>query len=142
MIKSTKAVEVVGNSQNRIAQGTVITGDVTGAAGFRIDGEIIGTLKTNSKVVIGKDGKIQGTLECTNADIEGAFSGTLKVDELLSLKSTAVIEGEVTTSKLSIEPGATFSATCSMGTAVQSLDSDQKGKIVKGKITKRKNAKG
>jgi cytoskeletal protein CcmA (bactofilin family) len=128
MLKSNKSTEIVGNSQNRIAVGTTITGDIESEAGFRIDGEIIGTLKTTAKVVIGKDGKIEGTLQCTSADIEGTFSGTLKVEGLLSLKSSAVIEGEVITEKLSVEPGATFNATCSMASATQSVNSDQQGK--------------
>ena len=84
MLKSNKPTEIVGNSQNRIAIGTTIIGDIVSEAGFRIDGEIIGTLKTSTKVVIGKDGKIDGTLECISADIEGSFSGTLKVVGLLS----------------------------------------------------------
>ena len=127
-MRSNKSNDIEGNSQNRIAQGTVIKGDIHSEAGFRIDGEIIGTLTTPAKVVIGKDGKIDGTLECSNADIEGAFSGTLKVTSLLSLKSTAQIDGEVTTSKLSVEPGATFNASCSMNTGVKSLDNGKQGK--------------
>jgi len=127
-MKSNKTAETTGNSQNRIAQGTTITGDIISKAGFRIDGEIIGTLKTPDKVVIGKDGKIEGTLECANADIEGSFSGNLIVDGLLSLKSSANIQGDVTTNKLSVEPGATFNASCSMKNGVKSIDSGKKGK--------------
>ncbi|HZJ21271.1 MAG TPA: polymer-forming cytoskeletal protein, partial [Pricia sp.] len=52
--------------------------------------------------------------ECVNADIEGSFNGELLVSDLLSLKSSAVIEGTVEVSKLAVEPGATFNATCSM----------------------------
>jgi|GEM_PF-149750 len=126
MLKSNKPIEIVGNSQNRIAIGTTITGDIVSEAGFRIDGEIIGSLKTSTKVVIGKDGKIDGTLECISADIEGSFTGTLKVEGLLSLKSSATIEGEVVTDKLSVEPGATFNATCSMGGVVKSVSAEKK----------------
>ena len=127
-MKSNRTVETIGNSQNRIAQGTTITGDITSKAGFRVDGEVIGTLKTPDKVVIGKDGKVEGTLECANADIEGTFSGNLNVDGLLSLKSSAVIDGDVVTNKLSVEPGATFNASCSMKNGVKSLDNGKKGK--------------
>ena len=127
-MKSNKNSDVSGNSQNRIAQGTVITGDVISEAGFRIDGEIIGTLKTPAKVVIGKEGKIEGTLECQSADIEGTFTGTLRVEGLLSLKSTAVIEGEVITHKLSVDPDATFNATCKMNNGVKNIDRKANGK--------------
>ncbi len=126
-IKSNKSSEPTAISQNRIAQGTVITGDIESKAGFRIDGEINGTLKTTDKVVIGKDGKIEGTLECQSADIEGVFSGNLLVSGLLSLKSSAHITGEVRTNKLSVEPGATFNASCSMDKSVKSIDSVTQG---------------
>ena len=37
-----------------------------------------------------------------------------EVEGVLSLKSTAVVEGEVYVDKLSIEPGAVFNVTCTM----------------------------
>jgi len=42
--------------QNRIAQGTTIVGDIVSEGGFRIDGNIQGTLKTPGKIVVGKSG--------------------------------------------------------------------------------------
>lgn len=102
-------------NQNRINEGTTITGDIDSKGFFRIDGKIKGNVTTPNKVVIGKNGGIDGTLTCDNADIEGSFSGTLHVKELLSLRATAVINGEVNVGKLSVEPGATFNATCVMG---------------------------
>lgn len=126
---SKKGQMEAGKSQNRISHDTVIEGDVTSKGGFRIDGTINGTLQTAGKVVIGKDGTINGSLECANADIEGNFKGKLNVSGLLTLKSSAIIEGEVFISKLSVEPGATFNATCSMNTGVKNLsDSNKKDK--------------
>jgi cytoskeletal protein CcmA (bactofilin family) len=115
-----------GKSQNRISHGTTINGDVESDGGFRIDGTINGTLKTPGKVVIGKEGKVDGTLECNNADIEGSFSGKLIVQGLLSLKSTATIEGDVFTEKLAVEPGAIFNATCKMESGIKSISTSKK----------------
>jgi cytoskeletal protein CcmA (bactofilin family) len=108
--------------QNRIAQGTTIVGDIVSEGGFRIDGTIQGTIKTPGKIVVGKSGMINGTLEGTNADFEGRFSGKLKLSGVLSLKSSAFIEGEVQVGKLAVEPGATFNAVCSMKGAVKELN--------------------
>ena len=112
------------NEQNRIAAGTVITGDVSAKGCFRIEGTFEGNLKTPGKVVISKGGLLKGTLECGNADIEGNFRGKLIVSEVLSLKSVANIEGEVYASKLAIEPGAVFNATCQMNGAVKKLTTE------------------
>ncbi|UJH69018.1 polymer-forming cytoskeletal protein [Allomuricauda sp. SCSIO 65647] len=108
---------------NRIEKNTKIKGDITSEADFRIDGKLEGNVTTSGKVVIGKDGYIKGKVECVNADIEGKFNGELQVKDLLSLKSSATIEGTVSVSKLAVEPGATFNASCTMGKASTSTSS-------------------
>lgn len=114
--------------QNRISAGTVITGDIKAKGGFRIEGTLKGTLATSGKVVISKGGLIDGTLNCQNADFEGRFTGKLMVHEILTLRSSAVIEGEVIAGKLAVEPGATFNATCEMKGAVKNIKDAPKSK--------------
>lgn len=126
--KQTKSKEKSESTreQNRISAGTVITGDIEAKGGFRIEGTLIGNLTTAGKVVISKGGLIKGDLTCQNADFEGNFDGKLNVEETLSLRSTAVIDGEVNAGKLSIEPGASFNASCTMKGAVKSLKNGRK----------------
>ncbi len=112
--KKPRTMNEIGGQPNRIEKNTKIKGDIVSEADFRIDGKLDGNVKTSGKVVIGKDGYIHGKVECVNADIEGSFNGELLVSDLLSLKSSAVIEGTVEVTKLAVEPGATFNATCSM----------------------------
>lgn len=109
--------------QNSIAKGTIITGDVIGEGDFRVEGTINGTIQTPGKVVIGKTGVINGTLKSANADIEGQFSGQLILENMLALKSSAIVDGEVEVGRLSVEPGAAFNATCAMKGAVKELAS-------------------
>ena len=112
--KKEKNSENPGTGQNRINDGTNLKGDISSNGFFRIDGTIEGTLTTPSKVVIGKTGVILGTLSCKNADVEGKIKGIIDITGTLSLKSTAYIDGDLITGKLSVEPGATFNATCTM----------------------------
>ncbi len=105
--------------RNIIAKNSSLVGDIKSDGDFRVDGKIEGTIQTSGRVVIGKDGYVSGTIDCTNADIEGTFSGKLIVDQVLSLKSTADISGDVIMGKLSVEPGAVFNATCAMKSAVK-----------------------
>lgn len=100
--------------RNVIAKNTIIIGDIKSEGDFRIDGVLEGSLKTKGKVILGADGKILGNVEASNADIEGFFSGELKVEKILTVKTNATISGDVIVGKLSIEPGATFNATCLM----------------------------
>lgn len=99
---------------NRIEKGTKITGEIQSESDFRIDGILEGSISTSGKVVIGKEGKINGKVICKNADFEGVFSGNLEVKETLTLKSSSKTEGDVIISKLIVDAGALFNAKCSM----------------------------
>jgi cytoskeletal protein CcmA (bactofilin family) len=116
------------SERNVIGTNTSILGDVISEGDFRIDGKVEGTIKTAGRVVIGKTGIATGKIVCNDADIEGNFSGELLVDNILTLKSSATISGEVTIGKLSIEPGAAFNATCIMKSAVKDLNNGQSKK--------------
>ena len=112
--KEKKIAMEPSSAQNRINEGTKLKGDISSTGFFRIDGIIEGNVKTPSKVVLGKTGVIIGTLTCENADIEGKFEGNLQVSDTLSLRSSAIVEGDVTVGKLAVEPGATMNASCVM----------------------------
>ena len=120
--KKGRPVQETNSQQNVIAQDTKIVGDIVSKGPFRIDGQIEGNIKTDGKIVVGKSGFVNGTIEGKNADFEGSFSGKLKLSGTLSLKSTAYIQGEVEVAKLAVEPGATFNATCNMKGAVKELN--------------------
>jgi len=99
---------------NVIAKNTIIVGEIKSDGDFRIDGTLEGNLTIKGKVIIGAAGVIKGNIEASNADIEGKISGQLKVIKTLTVKATANISGDVVVGKLSIEPGATFNASCVM----------------------------
>lgn len=130
--KTTPYTELLGKT-NRIVEGTVIKGDIDTQTDFRFDGELIGNFKSTGKLVLGPTGTITGDVICNNADIEGKLNGTIQVNELLNVKTKASIKGEVTVGKLSVEPGADFSATCIM------KDNSSNLLISDGKEAKQKN---
>ena len=108
--------------RNIIAKNTTFKGDIISEGDFRIDGSVEGTLKTTGRIIVGREGVIKGTTTCSNADVEGTISGNLNVEDLLTLKETASIQGDVTMDKLSVEPGAVFNVNCSMKGGVKSIN--------------------
>jgi cytoskeletal protein CcmA (bactofilin family) len=99
---------------NLISLGTDITGDIISNGDIRIDGSLKGSLNTKGKVVIGPTGKIVGEVICKNSEVSGIVEGKITVGQLLNLKASSKILGDIVTSKLSIEPGAKFSGNCKM----------------------------
>jgi cytoskeletal protein CcmA (bactofilin family) len=106
---------VLSNSINIIGSTTNIVGDIVSENDIRIDGNIKGTIQTKGRVVVGQSGIIIGNIICQNAEISGNVEGKMNVTELLSLKGTSNINGEILTGKLAIEPNAIFTGTCKMG---------------------------
>ena len=113
--KSKSYTDLLGKT-NRIVEGTTIKGDIISQADFRLDGELTGNFQSKGKIVIGPAGSVTGDIICRNADIEGKFNGKIHVAEILNVKHKASIYGEVVCGKLSVEPGADFSASCKMKT--------------------------
>ena len=101
-------------SINLLGSGTEVTGDIRSNGDIRIDGILTGSINSAGKVVVGSTGRVNGEIFCLNADISGEVSARIKVSELLSLKSTAKVEGDIVTNKLAIEPGAVFTGACKM----------------------------
>ena len=109
---SSPSVDIIESS-------TKIIGDIFSEADFRIDGIVEGNITTTGKIVVGKSGKINGKINCSNADISVSISGKIEVNEVLSLMSESLIQGDIITGKLSVEEGAQVEASISMKSGKQ-----------------------
>ena len=119
--KDKKELEEISNASNHLGKGTIISGNIESYGNIRIEGEITGDLITKSKVVLGDSAKVLGKVLAQNAEISGEIKGTIEVSELLILKPTAVINGDIITNKLVVENGAQFNGTCKMGAIIKEI---------------------
>ena len=89
---------------NMVGNGTVINGDIQSKSDIRIDGTLKGSVKTEGKLVVGSSGVVEGDVVCSNADISGEIKAKITVSQLLSLKSTSKLNGDIVTNfQLSLE---------------------------------------
>lgn len=102
---------------NIISESTLIKGDIISNGDIRIDGELIGNIEAKGRLVIGPTGKVEGEINCNNIEVSGYIKGKLIVSELITMKASARIYGDITAGKLSVEPGSLFTGTCSMGSS-------------------------
>ena len=123
--KNKKAMAQIASSAsvNTLVQGTKVVGDIVAESDIRIDGQLDGNLKCSAKVIIGSTGHVKGYVQCANAIIEGGFEGKLRVQEVLNVKETAKVIGDIKTDKLIVHSGAVFNVTCAMGAAQSSKSS-------------------
>jgi cytoskeletal protein CcmA (bactofilin family) len=113
--KEQKEVEDLSNSSNIIGKGTILNGNMETFGNIRIEGKVIGNIKTKSKAAFGHSSQVDGNILAQNAEIAGHVSGTVEITEQLVLKPTAVIDGDIITNKLIVEAGAAFNGSCKMG---------------------------
>ncbi|AWW33116.1 polymer-forming cytoskeletal protein [Echinicola strongylocentroti] len=102
------------NSSNVIAKETSIKGDIITQGNIRIEGVVNGTLSSKTKIVIGESARLVGNIDTKEAEIAGNVEGEVKCSDILFLKKTAVINGNIHTKKLVIENGAVFNGECKM----------------------------
>ena len=121
-----KIQEADSSAINIIRKGTEIKGEIKCVGDIRIDGTLSGKIYSDGKIVVGQTGVIEGEISCNNADISGSINANINVKELLLLKSSANIIGDIKTGKLSVEPGANFTGACNMGGVVKGIKKDEK----------------
>ncbi len=122
-----RAADEISNSSNVIGKGTVLEGNIETFGNIRIEGKIIGNVKSKSKIALGSSCHVEGNIVAQNADIEGEVKGKIEISEILVLKATAIIHGDIITGKLVVEPGASFNGSCKMGAAVKDIKIGENG---------------
>lgn len=133
-VSMTKGQDNSNSSINLIGAGTVIEGDIRSNGDIRIDGTVHGKVISKAKVVVGSTGTVDGDVTCQSSDLSGTVKGKMSVSELLFLKSSAKIIGDIVTGKLVVEVGATFTGSCNMGPVIKDIkDADKPSENAKEK---------
>ena len=117
------------NAASLISAGTTLTGDLNSNADLRIDGTLVGNINSTAKVIIGANGTVKGDINGHQADILGRVTGAVKVKELLQLKGSSIIQGNIHAGKLQVEPTATFNGECHMNVAAPATEKTEKAEL-------------
>jgi len=110
-----KSAEELSQTSNIIGKETVLEGSIESAGNIRIEGKVFGNAKAKAKFVMGNDAYVDGNVVARSGEVGGNIRGNIEISELLILKPTAVINGDILTNQLVVEPGATFNGGCKMG---------------------------
>jgi cytoskeletal protein CcmA (bactofilin family) len=109
--KTTNEAPLLGKT-SIIGAGMIINGEIISEGDIRIDGKLVGTVKSSSKVVVGEEGLVEGDINALHADITGTVHGNIIIKDLLTLRGQASVNGDVNAGKISMEPSVSFNGTC------------------------------
>lgn len=97
-----------------IGRSIKIEGDLVSNGSIVIEGEVIGSLKTEQTLRVGENAKVKAEVKAKEAFISGKVDGNVSVDEKLELASTAELNGDIKAQTLSIAAGAIFNGHSAM----------------------------
>lgn len=116
----------LSGSSTQIMKGTTVEGNIETFGNVRIEGKIIGNIKSKSKIALGDSSFVEGNITSQNAEIAGEVKGTVEITDILTLKSTAQIKGDIITGKLIVEAGAVWNGTIKMGNSSKETKAGEK----------------
>jgi cytoskeletal protein CcmA (bactofilin family) len=120
--KETPHTAEMTGSNTIIAKGVVLKGDLETLGTIRLEGKIYGNLRSKGKAILGDTAYVEGNILAQSAEVAGEVKGTLEISEILTLKSSAVINGDINCNKLIVEQGATFNGKCQMGSVAKEIN--------------------
>lgn len=107
-----------------IGPGMKVVGDCETDGTVRVEGLVEGSVNAGKAVVVGKDGKVEGTVDTQDAVISGAVSGTVTAESRLELQATARIDGDIFARRMQLEEGALVNGKVHMGEEVTKKSSE------------------
>ncbi len=98
-----------------ISKGVKIEGKLSCSGSIRLDGEVQGDISSQSTVIVGENGNVNGQINADSITIGGKVSGTVRANEKLVLNPNGNLKGDIFTKILVIEEGAKFDGKIKMG---------------------------
>ena len=93
-----------------IGVGTRIEGDLTFSGGLRIDGQVLGNIRSvegkEATLVISEQARVTGEIHVSHAMINGSVTGPIFSSDYLELQPKAQIVGDVEYSAIEVALGA------------------------------------
>ncbi|HOJ64237.1 MAG TPA: polymer-forming cytoskeletal protein [Spirochaetota bacterium] len=95
-----------------IGTGDSIKGEFNLKGTLRIDGYFYGKINSQSKVYIGKTGKVEATIIAKNIIVGGVVKGDIFAEENIVVLKTAEIIGNIYSCSINMDDGVIFAGEC------------------------------
>ncbi len=95
-----------------IGESTHFRGHVELSGLLRVDGDFSGSIRTSGKVIVGKNGRADCTIDAGTVVVGGAVRGNIYADERVIVLASAMLLGNIYAPNLVIEEGVVFDGHC------------------------------
>jgi len=91
-----------------IGASMTIKGDIRAREELVVDGEVEGTLESQSLITVGPSGKVHSNIKAREVVIFGSVRGNVEVSEKIAIREQGSLVGDIKTAGISIDDGAYF----------------------------------
>lgn len=107
MSESTSQITVIGTD-------AVLKGELSFQGAARILGQVEGKITSPGQLHVGESSVCRASVDATVVMVDGTVEGDVIARERLELAASAIIRGDITTAKLIVAEGATFTGHCTV----------------------------
>ena len=92
-----------------IGKSVSIKGELSGSEDLFMDGNLEGTvILSESRLTIGPNGRVKADLQVRDLIVFGLLNGNVVASGRIELRQTAIVNGDIVASRLSVEESATI----------------------------------
>lgn len=88
-----------------IGEGSIFDGRFYVNGSIMIEGKFQGDIRTDDQLIVGPTGKVKTDIQARRVTVAGTLIGNISASEEVTLLHTGKVLGNITTPKLSVEPG-------------------------------------
>jgi cytoskeletal protein CcmA (bactofilin family) len=91
----------------QIGKSVVIKGELSGSEDLYVDGQVEGTIALkNNSLTVGPHGQVKASVDAKGIVVQGKLEGNVTASDRVDLRKSAIVTGDITTQRISIEEGA------------------------------------
>ncbi len=119
----TQVKETIVKGNSVLGKNIKFRGELIGTEDLHIEGVIEGVvIMKGHNLSIGEEGILNANVHAQNLTIHGKLTGDVLADELIQVKSTAIVKGNLTAPRIQLDDGGKFRGSMDM------TDTDQEKK--------------
>ncbi len=99
-----------------VGEGARFRGDLELNGLVRVDGDFSGSIKTQGKVFVGKNGRAECNISASTVVVGGVVKGNIFSTEKVVILSTGMVMGNITAPELIVEDGVILHGECIIST--------------------------
>src|SRR3979411_245147 len=91
----------------QLGKSVMIKGELSGSEDLYVDGHVEGSIKLKgNNLTVGPNGQVKANVEAKGVIVQGKLEGNINASDRVELRKAAIVTGDVTTQRISIEEGA------------------------------------